>query len=225
LFVHKLGKDTELRLLEERHAEELADLTDRNREHLRAWLPWVDSNRTVEDHRTFIRGALEQFAGNNGFQAGIWHEGRLAGVVGFYGVDRENRSAFLGYWLGEEFQGRGLVTAACRALVDHAPPGHLLGLLDENQVPGPLEDAQPRAGDGPGQGAGVGAGHQTVVGAVDHEGRRVDVSDPARGVDARRPPRQALRWRSAGRGAAEGGGGLRPVGGRSPAVRSAGLSL
>ena len=137
MFVHKLGKDTELRLLEERHAEELADLTDRNREHLRAWLPWVDSNRTVEDHRTFIRGALEQFAGNNGFQAGIWHEGRLAGVVGFYGVDRENRSAFLGYWLGEEFQGRGLVTAACRALVDHAPPGHSSASSMKTRCPAP----------------------------------------------------------------------------------------
>jgi ribosomal-protein-serine acetyltransferase len=26
----------------------------------------------------------------------------------------------LGYWLGEEYQGKGLVTAACRALVEHA---------------------------------------------------------------------------------------------------------
>jgi hypothetical protein len=55
--------------------------------------------------------------------------------------------------------------------------------LDENQVAGPVEDAQPGAGDGPSQGAGVGDGHQTVVGAVDHEGWRVDVPDPARGVE------------------------------------------
>ena len=54
------------------------------------------------------------------FQAGIWHEGRLAGVVGHLGIDRENLSTELGYWLGEEFEGRGLATAACRALVDHA---------------------------------------------------------------------------------------------------------
>jgi ribosomal-protein-serine acetyltransferase len=26
----------------------------------------------------------------------------------------------VGYWLSEELQGRGLVTAACRAMVDHA---------------------------------------------------------------------------------------------------------
>jgi ribosomal-protein-serine acetyltransferase len=38
VFSHKLSENTELRLLEERHAQELSDLTDRNREHLRAWL-------------------------------------------------------------------------------------------------------------------------------------------------------------------------------------------
>jgi ribosomal-protein-serine acetyltransferase len=120
VFGYKLGENTQLRLLEERHGEQLADLTDRNREHLRAWLPWVDADRTVEDSKNFIRGALKQFAANNGFQAGIWHEGRLAGVVGYHAIDWENRSTALGYWLGKEFQGRGLATAACRALVDHA---------------------------------------------------------------------------------------------------------
>ena len=120
MFSHKLGEHTELRLLEERHAQELTDLTDRNREYLRAWLPWVDANRTVEDRKNFIRGALKQFAENNGFVAGIWHEGRLAGVIGYDGIDWENRTTEVGYWLGEEFQGKGLATAACRALVDHA---------------------------------------------------------------------------------------------------------
>jgi ribosomal-protein-serine acetyltransferase len=120
VFSYKLSENTEVRLLEERHAQELTDLTDRNREHLRKWLPWVDTNRTVEDRKNFIRGALKQFAQNKGFVAGIWHDGRLAGVIGYDPIDWENRTTALGYWLGEEFQGNGLVTAACRALVDHA---------------------------------------------------------------------------------------------------------
>jgi ribosomal-protein-serine acetyltransferase len=81
VFSHKLTEDTELRLLEERHAKELTNLTDRNREHLRAWLPWVDASCTLEDRKNFIRGALKQFARNKGFVAGIWHEGSLAGVL------------------------------------------------------------------------------------------------------------------------------------------------
>jgi ribosomal-protein-serine acetyltransferase len=120
VFSHRLTQDTKLRLLEERHAEELTNLTDRNREHLRAWLPWVDASRTLEDRKNFIRDALKQFAQNKGFTAGIWYEGSLAGVIGYFPIDWENRSTELGYWLGEEYQGKGLVTAACRALVDHA---------------------------------------------------------------------------------------------------------
>ncbi len=60
MFSHILSENTELRLLEERHAEELSDLTDRNRDHLRAWLPWVDRSRTVEDRENFVKGALKQ---------------------------------------------------------------------------------------------------------------------------------------------------------------------
>ena len=129
MFSHKLTEDTELRLLEERHAGELANLTDRNREYLRAWLPWVDASRTLEDRKNFIRDALKQFAHNKGFVAGIWHEGRLAGVIGYDPIAWENRTTELGYWLGEEYQGKGLVTAACRALVEHA-----FGELDLNRV-------------------------------------------------------------------------------------------
>ena len=36
---------------------------ERNRARLRAWLPWVDSTRTLEDRKNFVRGTLEQFAG------------------------------------------------------------------------------------------------------------------------------------------------------------------
>jgi ribosomal-protein-serine acetyltransferase len=92
--------------LEERHAEQLADLTDRNREHLRTWLPWVDASRTVEDSKNFIRSTLKQFAENNGFQAGIWHEGRLAGVVGYHAIDWEHRSTSLGYVWGLPVPGK-----------------------------------------------------------------------------------------------------------------------
>jgi hypothetical protein len=52
VFSYKLSENMKVRLLEERHAQELTDLTDRNREHLRAWLPWVDTNRTVEELST-----------------------------------------------------------------------------------------------------------------------------------------------------------------------------
>ncbi len=52
MFSYKLSENAEVRLLEERHAQQLTDLTDCNREHLRAWLPWADTNRTLEELTT-----------------------------------------------------------------------------------------------------------------------------------------------------------------------------
>jgi ribosomal-protein-serine acetyltransferase len=41
-------------------------------------------------------------------------------VVGYHGIDWQNRGTTSGYLLGKEYQGKGLMTAACRALVDDA---------------------------------------------------------------------------------------------------------
>jgi ribosomal-protein-serine acetyltransferase len=41
-------------------------------------------------------------------------------MVGFHSVSWGNRSTSIGYWLAEDHQGRGIMTTAVRALVDHA---------------------------------------------------------------------------------------------------------
>lgn len=120
MFLYRVDDEVELGLLEERHAEALFALVDANRAYLREWLPWLDYNKTVEDSRTFRRTCLQQFADNNGYQAGVWVQGELAGMLGHHGIDWANRTTSIGYWLAENFQGRGIMTRACRALVDQA---------------------------------------------------------------------------------------------------------
>jgi len=116
---HALDERTELRLLEPRHAPELFELIDRNREHLGQWLAFPDYTKSVDDSRRFIESRLRALARGTGLALGIWHEGRLAGVIGLR-IHPISRRGELGYWLGEAFQGKGLVTKACKALIDHA---------------------------------------------------------------------------------------------------------
>lgn len=120
VFHLHLDEDIELRALDEPDAGELFHLTELNRSHLRAWLPWVDGTRTVHDTLTFIRTAKEQQRQGYGFQAGIWYRRELAGVIGFHRIDWPRRRVALGYWLGRRFEGKGIMTRACRVLVDHA---------------------------------------------------------------------------------------------------------
>jgi ribosomal-protein-serine acetyltransferase len=62
---------------------------------------------------------LRQSEDRLGFQAAILCDGRIAGLIGFHRIDWANRLTSLGYWLGEAWQGRGLMTASCQALIDH----------------------------------------------------------------------------------------------------------
>ncbi len=120
LLCIRIDEDTELRIYEERHAHELAEVVDRNRAHLRQWLPWLDYSRTVEDSKAFIKNSLQQFANNEGFQMGIWYQDKLVGGIGLHTIDWANRKVEIGYWLAEAYQGKGLMTRACRTLVTYA---------------------------------------------------------------------------------------------------------
>ena len=120
MFQRALQPDIYLRLLEERHAPEAYGVVDREREYLRRWLPWVDRTKSADDTREFIRMSLQQFANNEGLVAGIWAKDEFAGTIGFHKVDWLNRKVEIGYWIAAKFQGRGIITEACRVFIEHA---------------------------------------------------------------------------------------------------------
>ena len=129
MFSTPLREDFDLRLLEEHHAPEVFAAVERNRDHLRQWLPWVEAATAEDDVIAFIRSTLEMFAAHDGFTAGIWHRERVAGVIGTHRIDWRNRRVELGYWLAHEFEGRGIITDACRVAINH-----LFREMDLNRV-------------------------------------------------------------------------------------------
>jgi ribosomal-protein-serine acetyltransferase len=116
----RVDEDVVLKILEPDDAGGVFELIEANRTYLREWLPWVDTNATLEDTRLFIRSTQEQQEHNFGFQCSILFRGQIAGIIGYHRIDWPNRSVEIGYWLGEKHQGFGIVTKACRVLVDYA---------------------------------------------------------------------------------------------------------
>jgi ribosomal-protein-serine acetyltransferase len=106
-----------LRLLREQDAEELFLQSDRNRQYLRNWMPWVDDTKSATDTLDFIRRA--SIAATDGVQLhyAILLDEKLVGVVGFNRIEKNNRCATMGYWLAKAQTGRGLMTAAVKALI------------------------------------------------------------------------------------------------------------
>jgi len=120
MFEHRIDSDLQLRMLQDRDAEELFRVVDANRTHLREWLPWLDSNTEVEHSRQFICSTLQQHARNEGFTCAILYGGHIVGVVGYHPIRWGNKSVELGYWLSQDAVGRGIMTRCCRVLVDYA---------------------------------------------------------------------------------------------------------
>ncbi len=101
--------------------------------HANNWKIWLNLRDafphpyTLKDARAFIRAALKDrpeclFA--------IAIRGGAVGGIGFaLHRDVERVSAEIGYWLGEEFWGRGITTAALKAVTDYAIQTHGLTRL------------------------------------------------------------------------------------------------
>jgi ribosomal-protein-serine acetyltransferase len=117
MFPKSIGEQTELALIEHRHARELFELIEANRAHLLPWMNWVDQRRTQTDVATYVATSLKQFALNQGIHIGIWEQGHLCGMINCCPVEWPNRATYLEYWLGETFQGKGIMTASCRAVI------------------------------------------------------------------------------------------------------------
>ncbi|HEX5955796.1 MAG TPA: GNAT family protein [Solirubrobacterales bacterium] len=114
----ELSDGVQLRSLTEADVKELYGLIEANRSYLAPWMPWA-AGQTVDGTAEFVRKSIKQEADDDGFQVAVIVDGAIAGVLG-HELDRENRTTTIGYWLAEDQQGRGLMTAAVKRLLEHA---------------------------------------------------------------------------------------------------------
>ena len=118
--VIQAGDQLELHPLTVSDAPELFELIDRNRDRLREWVPWLEPTYSLADARDFAAASERQNREAMSMTAALRLSGRLCGVISLHRIDIAHRNSSLGYWLAEEFQGQGIMTRACRALITQA---------------------------------------------------------------------------------------------------------
>ena len=109
-----------MRLLRPDEAAMVFAEVDRHRDYLRRWLPWLDETHTSADTRPHLEYSWNGYHQGIGFSLGIFFEEHFCGTIGFHAFDLKNRITSLGYWLSEDFTGRGIMTACTGRLVDYA---------------------------------------------------------------------------------------------------------
>jgi ribosomal-protein-serine acetyltransferase len=111
----ELGDGALLRRLVMEDLEEIWALVEQERDRLGNWMPWISGLTTIDEERAW----LESVSSNEGTLegCGLFVEGRYVGGVGL-SWDAFNIVGEIGYWIGSEHEGRGLVTRAVRVLID-----------------------------------------------------------------------------------------------------------
>lgn len=120
MFLHIIDEEVSLKLASTEDAEELFQLVDHSRDHLREWLPWLDYSKTLEDTKTFIQNGRKNFAENKSLTTLVIYHGKIVGTAGFNEIDHTNRVVKIGYWLGKDYLGKGIMTRVARALTEYA---------------------------------------------------------------------------------------------------------
>ncbi|MEN9881280.1 MAG: hypothetical protein RLZZ308_463 [Candidatus Parcubacteria bacterium] len=118
-FEIKINEKLSLKLRHEEDVENVFSLVDKNREYLRLWLPWVDSTLSQDDSRLYIQKCLDGFKEKKTADFGIFYNNTLVGSMGFNKIDLENFWAEIGYWLDEDFQGKGIMTECVKSMIGY----------------------------------------------------------------------------------------------------------
>ena len=97
-------------------------------DELAAWMPWAQSPSTVASTTEFLEACRAKWAAGADFDYLIRHP-RTGGIIGVCALHARLGPGALeiGYWVHTEHTGRGVATAAARALTDAAlgpPRGH-----------------------------------------------------------------------------------------------------
>ena len=113
-----IDENIRLDLINENHSQSIFDVVDKNRAHLREWLPFVDRMQSVEFAENFVKGTMQRNKDGIEFAFVIIENDKLIGRIGVYKIDNQNKIGEIGYWLVENSQGKGIITKSSKAIID-----------------------------------------------------------------------------------------------------------
>ena len=109
----------------------LWDAIDSSREHLEAWMPWVDRYHNPDDALEYTRRAHARWLLREDLAVAIVEKasGRIVGGSGLHRIDWKLRLFEIGYWIRQDAEGRGYIAETVQLLTRLA-----FDELDANRV-------------------------------------------------------------------------------------------
>jgi ribosomal-protein-serine acetyltransferase len=121
--------DILLRSLQLTDAPELFRAIEESRDHLRPWLNWIDSSTKPEHTLQFIEHCVQQQDSQEGIVLGIFKNRQIIGEIGMHHWDHTLKKAQIGYWLSQDYLGKGILNRGLLRFLDF-----LYKKLDLNKI-------------------------------------------------------------------------------------------
>jgi ribosomal-protein-serine acetyltransferase len=116
----KVDDSISLELLDDIHAVPILNIIEANRNYLREWLPWVDNMQTIGDFKNYIANCKKQHDEGSDLGYVIIFNKNIVGRIGLHNIDQQNKIASIGYWLDENYTGKGIISKSCKAIINYA---------------------------------------------------------------------------------------------------------
>lgn len=118
MFNINVSEQISLQLLTDKDADEFFQLLNKNKEHLRGFMPRIMETKNLEDTKKVIKIFLNQLVDNNGFRAAIYYNSDMVGITGLKYIDWVNKKTEIMYWVDQDYLGKGITTACVKKLID-----------------------------------------------------------------------------------------------------------
>lgn len=96
-------------------AYEYCSLIDKNREYLKKTVPWIDNVKDVECQKRYFATVNQEILD----KLLIKYEDRVVGEIHLQHYDRTKNEIEIGYWIDENYQGKGIVKQSAMAVLDY----------------------------------------------------------------------------------------------------------
>lgn len=113
-----LGNKLTLRSVNEKYADELFALVERNKRWLSKAMEWPQYVTSAEDSRKNIQGNYILHHRGYAKMFLIFCDEQMVGVFSFNQIEPTNKTAYIGYWLDEAQQGKGIISQAIEAAIE-----------------------------------------------------------------------------------------------------------
>jgi len=120
MFTLKVEDDLELTLVEPKFASNYLDIVSEQREYLGEWLAWPAHAKDEEFFLEFIKSSLHDYAEGKSLVCAMIYQSHVVGNISFNTINHELQKVEVGYWLHQDFRGKGIVSKSLSKLIDLA---------------------------------------------------------------------------------------------------------